>query len=226
MTSSALEKADGMEPVRRDGAGHDRIYDQLLAEVVDGTLAPAARLVESKLALRLGVSRTPVREALFRLHQEGFVRTALGRGFSVEPLDDRKPRELFPILAALEGLALSLSAPVVTLDVDALRRANKALGRLRNHPWEAIEADTAFHRLLLRRCPNASLIAMIDSVRRQLLRYEYVYMADETLIELSMAQHTAIIDCIARSDFTAAAKALEANYDSGSALVLSKLSRG
>jgi DNA-binding GntR family transcriptional regulator len=214
-----------MGPVRRDSAGHDRIYDLLLAQVVDGTLAPGARLVEGTLALRFGVSRTPLREALFRLRQEGFVRTELGRGFSVEPLDGRKPRELFPILAALEGLALLQSAPMVVLDVQALRRANRALGRLRRHPWEAIEADTAFHRMLLRRCPNATLIAMIDGVRRQLLRYEYVYMADETLIELSMVQHEAIIDCVARSDFTAAAKALEANFDSGNALVLSKLSQ-
>ena len=215
-----------MDPALKDAAGHDRIHDQLLAEIVDGTLAPGVKLVESKLALRLGVSRTPVREALFRLHQEGFVLTAMGRGFSVKPLDDREARELFPILATLQGLALSLSAPAVALDVEALRRANKVLGRLRNRPWEAIEADTAFHRLLLRRCPNASLIAMADSVRRQLLRYEYVYMADETLVELSMAQHAEIIDCIARSDFAGAVRALQANYDSGGAVVLSKLSRG
>jgi DNA-binding GntR family transcriptional regulator len=215
-----------MDTSRLDAAGHDRIHDQLLAEIVDGTLAPGVKLVESKLALRLGVSRTPVREALFRLHQEGFVLTAMGRGFSVKPLDDREARELFPILAALEGLALSLSAPVVALDLEALRRANKALSRLRNRPWEAIEADTAFHKLLLRRCPNASLIAMTDGVRRQLLRYEYVYMADETLVELSVAQHAAIIDCIARSDFVGAVRAVEANYESGSAMVLSKLSRG
>ena len=214
-----------MDPARQDGAGHDRIYDQLLAEIVDGTLAPGVKLVESKLALRLGVSRTPVREALFRLHQEGFVLTSMGRGFSVKPLDDREARELFPILANLEGLALSMSAPAVALDVEALRRANKALGGLRNKPWEAIEADTAFHRLLLRRCPNASLIAMTDSVRRQLLRYEFVYMADESLIDLSMAQHTAIIDCIARSDFPGAVRSLEANYDSGGSVVLSKLAR-
>lgn len=223
--SSSSRKAGALAPARQDAAGHDRIYDKLLAEIVDGTLAPGARLVESKLALRLGASRTPVREALFRLHQEGFVLTSLGRGFSVKPLDDREARELFPILATLEGFALALSAPVLALDVDTLRRANKALGRLGKRAWDAIEADTAFHQLLLRRCPNTRLIAMIDSVRRQLLRYEYVYMADESLIELSVAQHDTIIDCIARSDFAGAAQGVVANYESGLALVLPKLSR-
>ncbi|HXI85974.1 MAG TPA: GntR family transcriptional regulator [Parvularculaceae bacterium] len=222
---AGLKKAPESKNAKRDAAGHDRIYDQLLVEIIDGTLAPGTRLVESKLAARLGVSRTPVREALFRLHQQGFVLTSLGRGFSVKELDEREPQELFPILAALEAFALSLSAPILALDVAELRRANKALSRFRKRPLEAIAADTAFHQLLLRRCPNARLIAMIDSVRRQLLRYEYVYMADESLIDLSMAQHEEIIDCIARSDFAGAGEALHANYDSGNALVLSKLSR-
>jgi len=209
----------------RETVGHESIYGALLTEIVDGGLAPGKRLVESDIAKRFGVSRTPVREALFRLHQEGFVLTSPGRGFSVKPLDEREAQELFPVLATLEGLALSSSAPIAVLDVDALRRANKALSRFRNRPWEAIQADTAFHELLLRRCPNARLIAMIDAVRRRLLRYEYVYMTDGKLIDLSMAQHAAIIDCLARSDFAVAAKAIRANYASGSALVLSRLSR-
>lgn len=223
--TAVREKTAEPDDAKRDAAGHDRIYDRLLVEIVDGTLAPGTRLVESKLAARLGVSRTPVREALFRLHQEGFVLTSRGRGFSVKPLDEREARELFPILAALEAFALSLSAPILAMDTAELRRANKALGRFRKRPLDAIQADTAFHRLLLRRCPNTRLNAMIDTVRRQLLRYEYAYMTDGNLMDLSMAQHDRIIDCLAKSDFDGAAAALRANYDSGSALVLSKLSR-
>jgi DNA-binding GntR family transcriptional regulator len=66
-------------------------------------------------------------------------------------------------------------------------------------------------------------MAMIDRVRRQLLRYEYVYMSDGNLIDLSMAQHAAILDCIEKSDFPGAVRALEGNYDSGRTLVLGKL---
>ncbi len=215
-----------MDAARRETSGHDWIHDALLDEIVEGALAPGARLVESKLAERLGVSRTPVREALFRLHQEGFVLTSARRGFSVKPLDEREARELFPILAALEGLALSLAAPAAELDVAELRRANKSLASLRRRPLEAIAADNAFHDLLLRRCPNRSLLAMVDRVRRQLLRYEYVYMSDESLIDVSMAQHAAIIDCIEKGDVAGAVGALEANYASGRTLVLGKLSNG
>jgi len=204
---------------------HDRIYEILLREIVEGGLAPGTRLVEGRLAERLGVSRTPLREALFRLHQEGFVLTSAGRGFSVKPLDDKEARELFPILSALEGLALSMAGPLLALDVEALREANRALAPLSRRPLAAIDADTAFHELLLRRCPNASLLEMIAGVRRRLLRYEYVYMADETLIDVSMAQHEAIIDSVARCNFDGAAKALDTNYESGKALVLSKLAR-
>lgn len=214
-----------MKRAKRDTAGHDRIHDRLLFEIIDGSLRPGTRLVESKLAVRLGVSRTPLREALFRLSQEGFVLTSLGRGFSVKPLVAQEARDLFPILATLEAFALELSAPVVNLDVEALRGANKALARFRNRPLEAIQADTAFHQFLLRRCPNVELISLIDGLRRQLLRYELVYMKDGSLIELSMRQHEEIIDRIARSDYVGAAQALQANYASGSALILSKLAR-
>jgi DNA-binding GntR family transcriptional regulator len=214
-----------MDMLQAHLSGHDRIYRLLLGEIVEGAIEPGARLVESKLAERLGVSRTPVREALFRLHQEGFVLTSAGRGFSVTPLDEKEARELFPILSSLEGLALSMAAPLVILDLEALRSANQALAPLARRPWDAIEADTAFHELLLRRCPNMNLLDMIDSVRRRLLRYEFVYMADETLIDVSIAQHEAIIENISRSDFNAAAKALDTNYESGKALVLSKLPR-
>jgi DNA-binding GntR family transcriptional regulator len=214
-----------LESLEQHAGGHDRIYEILLRQIVEGVLAPGTRLVEGRLAERLGVSRTPVREALFRLHQEGFVLTSAGRGFSVRPLDEQEARELFPILSALEGLALSLAGPLLALDVEALRAANQALVPLGRKPLEAIRADTAFHQLLLRRCPNRSLLEMVDGVRRRLLRYEYVYMADETLIDVSFAQHEAIIDRISTCDFDGAVKALDTNYESGKALVLSKLRR-
>ena len=208
------------------GSGHEWIYEVLLRRIVEGEIPPGTRLVESRLAEQLGVSRTPVREALFRLHQEGFVLTSAGRGFSVKPLDDKEARELFPILSALEALALAMAGPLLVLDVEALSEANRSLAKLARNPLQAIEADTAFHELLLRHCPNTSLLEMIDGVRRRLLRYEYVYMADETLIDVSMAQHEAIIECISKCDFEGAAKALDTNYESGKALVLSKLRRG
>jgi DNA-binding GntR family transcriptional regulator len=66
---------------------------------------------------------------------------------------------------------------------------------------------------------------MISGVRGRLLRYEYVYMADETLIDVSIAQHDAIIECIASGDLDGAIRALTMNYESGKALVLSKLKR-
>jgi DNA-binding GntR family transcriptional regulator len=214
-----------LQSSEQPAGGHDRIHEILLRQIVEGVLAPGTRLVEGRLAERLGVSRTPVREALFRLHQEGFVLTSAGRGFSVKPLDDKEARELFPILSALEGLALSMAGPLLALDVEALREANRALAPLNRRPLAAIDADTAFHELLLRRCPNGNLLDLIAGVRRRLLRYEYVYMADETLIEVSIAQHEAIIDSVARCDFDGAGKALDTNYESGKALVLSKLAR-
>ena len=115
-------------------SGHDRIYEIVLNEIVEGALAPGSRLVESRLAERLGVSRTPVREAMFRLHQDGFVSTTAGTGFSVKALDEKEARELFPILSGLECLALSMAGPLLPLDLKVLRRANRALAPLARRP--------------------------------------------------------------------------------------------
>jgi DNA-binding GntR family transcriptional regulator len=153
------------------------------------------------------------------------VSTTAGTGFSVKPLDEKEARELFPILSALECLALSMAGPLLPLDLKVLRRANRALAPLARRPLDAIDADTEFHEILVRRCPNESLLQMITGVRGRLLRYEHVYMADETLIDMSLAQHEAIIDCIANGDLDGAGKALAMNYESGKALVLFKLRR-
>src|SRR5215469_11142131 len=94
-------------PMRAD------LHRTLLDRIVRGELAPGARIKELQISEELGVSRTPLREALLRLEREGFVRSELARGFSVEPLSAREIRESYPIIAALEALAMRSSAPVL-----------------------------------------------------------------------------------------------------------------
>jgi DNA-binding GntR family transcriptional regulator len=206
--------------------GRERIYQRLLADLVEGRLPAGTRLVEATLAAKTGVSRTPMREALLRLEQEGFVEGERHKGYRVAQLDDRTARDIYPVVATLEALALRSAAPIVKIDLPLLRQANRALDATRSDPRAAMEADAAFHRLLLARCPNARLMQLIESLKRQLKRYESIYMSDAPLIELSVAQHEAIIAAIENDDFAAAAAALGDNYDSGLALVLSKLRSG
>jgi len=206
--------------------GRERVYQRLLDDLVEGRLPAGMRLVEATLAAKMGVSRTPMREALLRLEQDGFVEGERHKGYRVAQLDDQMARDFYPIVAALEALALRLAAPIVKIDLPLLEQANRALHEARSDPRAAMEADAAFHRLLLTRCPNARLIQLIESLKLQLRRYESIYMSDAPLIGLSVEQHQAIIAAIGKDDFAAGAAALGANYDSGLALVLSKLRSG
>ncbi len=92
----------------------DRAYVALRDAIVDGTLAPGERLRDAELTRWLGLSRTPVREALARLEQDGLVETAPQRFTRVTPLDRRAARDAFPLVAALHALAAELAVPRLT----------------------------------------------------------------------------------------------------------------
>src|SRR3954468_2680064 len=118
-------------PVPTNGAAlerdllRDRAYTALRNAIVDGTLAPGERLRDQELTEWLGLSRTPVREGLSRLEQDGLVETAPQRFTRVSPLDRRAARDAFPIVAALHALAAELAHPrLVTADVAAMDEAN------------------------------------------------------------------------------------------------------
>ena len=203
--------------------GRHRAYDLILADILSGKLPPGARLVESSLAERIGVSRTPLREALFQLEQEGFVRSELRRGFSVKSLSEREAREVFPIVGALEGLALAQSGLIVKSNLAQLRAANKVLLATGGGPRKAVRADHRFHQLLLSHCSNSHLLALIGNLHRILLRYEHLYMSDRGLIGVSVEQHNRILQAITEGNIAAARQALEVNYQTGMDAVLSKI---
>src|SRR3954469_2267925 len=104
----------------------DRAYVALRDAIVDGTLAPGERLRDAELCTWLGLSRTPVREALNRLEHDGLVESAPQRFTRVAPLDRRTARDAFPVVAALHALAAELAHPrLVASDTEAMRAANQ-----------------------------------------------------------------------------------------------------
>src|SRR3954469_2535121 len=114
------------EPLERDLL-RDRAYHALRDAIIDGTLAPGERLRDQELTEWLGLSRTPVRDALSRLEQDGLVQTEPQRFTRVAPLDRRAARDAFPIVAAIHALAAHLGVLRLTqADLDAMRAANVA----------------------------------------------------------------------------------------------------
>src|SRR4029079_670380 len=138
----------------------DRVRDEVRDRIVGGRLKGGEHLEEASLAAALGVSRTPLREALFALAEEGLVISRPHRGFVVAPADRQAVRDLYPILGSLEALAVEISGEALRADVPALREIN---ARLQASPRaRAANADRAFHAAPRRRCPNSRLVEMLE----------------------------------------------------------------
>jgi len=205
------------------GPGRDRAYFLLLKGILQGELPPDSRLMEQQLADGFELSRTPLREALFRLEHEGFVQTELRRGFRVAPLTETEARQIYPIIGALEALAISESGTLVATMLSTLVAANEDLAKAINSPGEALHADEAFHRALVAECMNVELNELLERYHLRAIRYEQLFMRESSLIERSVSQHQAIIKAVAGGDIGAAQSAVEANYQTGMESVIAKL---
>ena len=205
------------------GSRPDQVYARLRELIVGGLLAPGNRIVETEIASRLGVSRTPVREALQRLLQEGYVIDTLGAQQSrltVAPLTRDDVRELLTVVGALEGIAAQHAAsqrPDVraTLAKD-LRDANAEFhraGRASPIDHEALhDADERFHRRIVESGAGPRLLALYHAVKPQAERYIRMYISMLGDIRTSVAEHEIIIAAIAEGRRDDAELAVETNW--------------
>jgi DNA-binding GntR family transcriptional regulator len=199
-------------------------YERLRELIVKGKLAPGARVIESDVAERLGVSRTPIRASLQRLEQEGFVlRGGNGQQWrpTVAPLTREDAKELFEMTGQLEGLAARYACELpedVHADiVEKLRQRNHGLLELAQSgspdPVRYWPLDEAFHRAYVEAAAGPRLFALNGSLRPQVERYGRVYtlmLPDK--VETSYREHRVIIDRIEQRDADGAQAAVEANW--------------
>lgn len=202
-----------IEPeVTPKAALREEVLDALLARIVSGDIAPGAKIVESRLAEELGVSRTPLREALFILERDGFVTSDLARGFSVTPLTAKEVREVFPICESLEILALRSLGPLATANIPELERLNCEFLAAAGDSPRCIEIDSRWHETLLAHCPNQRLLSLIKKLKKAILRYEHLYMIDVSLVSMSVSQHAEVASCLSKGDTDGAVAALATNW--------------
>jgi DNA-binding GntR family transcriptional regulator len=147
----------------------------LRRRILHAELLPGVKLNEQRLATELGVSRTPLREALHQLAQEGFLTAEPGRGFSVAPLSSREVGELFAIIGALEAQAIEWAGFPDVQAMAELQEINARLATALGDVEQALALNDRWHRTLVRRCPNGHLIRMIGELRSRIYRYEYYY---------------------------------------------------
>ena len=193
-----------------------QVREELLTRMRNGDVDPGESVNEVKLAAELGVSRTPLREALIALESEGQVEREDGKGFRFRPLSRNEMRELAPILAALEGLALELT-PAHELSMIGTRLAASAAKYSQSAVRHSlmVAKDDEWHEAMLKGCPNSRLLAMIASTRQAIHRYESILVPGEATVDRVAAEHAQIAECLVAGDVPGAKAALRTNWING-----------
>lgn len=185
----------------------DTVLGRLRDAIVDGTLAPDEQLRDAELAAWLGVSRTPVREALLELSRAGLVQAVPGRSTVVSPIDPAVLRDAQAVVGAMHALAVRTAVPRLTpADLDAMRAANERFRAARDADDldAALTADADFHAIALDRCGNAAARAVIAQYEPVLHRAERLRFGSAEG-EQSARRHERLIELCAAGDADAAA---------------------
>jgi DNA-binding GntR family transcriptional regulator len=193
----------------------DEVCRQILDRIHRGDLPPGSRVRDSDLAAQLGVSRTPIREALLHLARDGVLDSTMGRGFRVRPIDAAELREVGDILGALESLALRLSPPASPDRLDRLRQVDRRIEQTRGDVSRCLDLEDEWHRILLEACPNRRLLDLIASLRHVPRRYLAAYMRDAGRLSLSTLPHQKILQALEERGSDSVAAVFEQQWRRG-----------
>lgn len=216
-TSAPRRQGFGLQPLQRKALGDD-VYSVLRKMIVHRELEPGSKIVEAQIASLLGVSRTPVREALQRLEYEGWVENQLGRSPRVTPMTSGKVEEIYPLIAVLEGLAVRLAMPHLTAaDLQHMKELTNTMASCarRGDVEKLLEADTRFHGLLHERSQNHRLRRFIGDLRGRTERFEHAYFSTPAAIRGSLRRHRKLVRLLEKENAQAAQRALEKQWDVG-----------
>jgi DNA-binding GntR family transcriptional regulator len=192
----------------------DAAYRAIRDAIVDGTLAPGERLNDADLVSWLGVSRTPIREALSRLEQAGLVHSKPGRFTIVTPLSARETRAAQSVAAAMHELAVREAVAVLSEDeLDAMRAANERFASAfrRNDAEAALAADDQFHEVAVAASANPAIRSVLEQVTPVLRRVERLRFSSLSG-RASVRLHDEIIELCAAGDADRAALATRVNW--------------
>lgn len=201
-----------------DIIARDNISDSVAVAVrdmiVDGRLPAGERINEVHLSVQLGVSRTPLREALAKLAQEGALRSIPRIGYFVRDLTLEEFEQIYDIRPLLDPEALRLAGLPSPERVERLRALNTKIERTRDAN-AIIDLDDKWHLELIARCPNKVLIDLIRQFIQRTRRYEIALMREQKNVAVATSNHKSIMAALRRRDLEAACAALRINLQTG-----------
>ncbi len=194
----------------------DVVFNTLRRAILTGELKPGERLMEIHLANRLGVSRTPIREAIRKLELEGLVTMIPRRGAEVAQITEKSLQDVLEVRRALDALCAELACDRITAEgkaalkkaCDGFEAATKA-GEI----VEIAAADVALHDIIVQATGNQRLISLINNLSEQMYRYRFEYIKDESGHENLVSEHRMIYESIMKGDKEGAAAAARLHID-------------
>ncbi|HEX9062256.1 MAG TPA: GntR family transcriptional regulator [Clostridia bacterium] len=204
------------------------IFDSLREAIIVGELKPGERLMEVQLAEKMGVSRTPVREAIRMLELEGLVEMLPRKGAHVAELSIKDIVDVLEVRASLDGLATSLASVRITDDeIKVLKQIHSQFANYveKDNLQGAIKKDVEFHELIYRSSRNDRLIQIINNLRERVQRFRVIYLKDFMSSKELIKEHIGIIEAITGKDALASQKAAEMHIKNQEQAIISAVKR-
>ncbi len=181
----------------------DVVFNTLREAILRGDLVPGERLMELQLASKLGVSRTPIREAIRMLEQEGLAITIPRKGAIVAGMTEKDMQDVLEIREALEELSVQVACDKITEEeIAELQKNMKNFEHsLKSGDLKKMaQADVEFHDVIYRATDNPKLISMLNNLREQMYRYRVEYLKNPQNHEQLLKEHEAIYKGIVEKD--------------------------
>lgn len=213
-------EADDFLPLR------DVVFKTLRKAILTGELKPGERLMEIHLANRLGVSRTPIREAIRKLELEGLVVMIPRRGAEVAQITEKSLKDVLEVRRALDALCAELACDRIS--EEEMNQLKKACGEFEKavqtrDATVIAKADVALHDIIVAATGNQRLVQLVNNLAEQMYRYRFEYIKDESQHERLIEEHRMIYESIRIKDKAAAAAAARVHIDNQEKSVIQQI---
>ncbi|MEZ3428429.1 MAG: GntR family transcriptional regulator [Lachnospiraceae bacterium] len=204
----------------------DVVFNTLRRAILTGELKPGERLMEIHLANRLGVSRTPIREAIRKLELEGLVTMIPRRGAEVAQITEKSLQDVLEVRRALDALSVELACDRISEEaLTALGSACEAfaMATKTKDTKKMAEADVALHDIIVRAADNSRLVSLVNNLSEQMYRYRFEYLKDASAHGQLIEEHRVIYESIRKKDKKTAAETAKLHIDNQEQSIMKQL---
>lgn len=201
------------------------VYEELKMQILTGKIVPGTRMMEVELAEDMGVSRTPIREAIRKLEKDGLVTIEPRKGAYASQISTDDMVDILEVRQNMEGLAAFFAASRMRPEqLHVLREVEEAYNKAveEGNTADMIRYDSKFHRLIVESSNNKTLIKMVEQLQEMVLRFRYIYYDDFKRAEKMPEEHQMIVDAIAKNNSEAARDAADLHIDRLKDLVITE----